>query len=168
MTVVLYAALALITLDQATKHWVHSRFALGDGFSVIPGFFDIRYVQNTGAAWGILQGMGALLIVLSIGMLILLLFGHRHLLEDRPSHRMIQVLLVGGIVGNLVDRVRLGYVVDFLYFYWGEYDFPAFNIADSAICIGVFLYLLSQYSGRKLSGEAVVREPEPAVAGNQP
>jgi signal peptidase II len=76
-------------------------------------------------------------------MLVVIVCFRRSFLNDVPGHRLALGLMVGGIVGNLIDRLRLQYVVDFLDFHWGVHHFPAFNVADSSICIGVGLYILS-------------------------
>lgn len=139
-------------LDQLTKFAVRANIQLGSQISIIPGFFNLTYVQNTGAAWGMLTGWGFFLISLSILMLVVLVVFRRQIIEDIIVHKIAMGLMIAGIVGNLIDRVRLGYVVDFLDFYCGIYQahFPSFNVADSAICIGVGLYLISGFiMGRK-------------------
>ncbi len=132
---------AIVALDQAVKHAVWSRFRWGEALPVLSACFQLRYIRNQGAAWGILQGQRWPLIAISIGMLALL---HRHrnaLAESGRLERSALALLTGGILGNLIDRLRFGYVVDFLDFHWNGWHFPAFNIADAAICLGVALYL---------------------------
>ena len=131
-------------LDQITKSLVGQNLRVGGSIPVIPGFFDLRYVQNTGAAWGMFEGFSGWLIVISIVMLVVIVVFRRSFVMDALIYRLTMGLLVGGIVGNLIDRVRLGYVVDFLDFYWRGHHFPAFNAADAAICVGVGLYVISQ------------------------
>lgn len=138
---VLLLSFAVALLDQVTKHLVRSRIHLGERVPVISGFFDLRYVRNTGAAWGILAGSNHWLIGLSIVMLAVIVFFRRHFMSDDLVSRASIGLILGGIVGNLLDRVRLSYVVDFLDVYWRGHHFPAFNVADSAICVGVFVYV---------------------------
>ncbi|MFA6172062.1 MAG: signal peptidase II [Kiritimatiellales bacterium] len=141
---VLILGLVVIVLDQLTKLWVRADFIYGDDpQSVIPGFFNLVYVRNEGAAWGMFGGQQALLVLLSIGVLIALAVYHRKLLNPTLDHRIALGLMVGGICGNLIDRVRVGWVTDFLDFYIGSYHWPSFNVADSAICIAVGIYLLS-------------------------
>lgn len=140
---VLLLSVAIIILDQVTKQWVTMQFYLGESVPVIPGFFNFAYVRNTGAAWGMLGGLNGLLVGLSLVVLLILIFFRRSFLTDTLIHRLALAFMIGGIVGNLLDRVRLQYVVDFLDFYWRIHHFPAFNVADSAICIGVGLYMLS-------------------------
>ncbi len=137
-------ALGLLAADQLTKLWIGAAKPL---IHVIPGFFTIHYVENTGAAFGILQDKLPFLILVSVaatGLLVGMIF------YERSSRWMMFAALgciLGGTVGNLLDRIRLRYVVDFLRFYvkWGdEYHYwPSFNIADSAISIGVGLLLLT-------------------------
>jgi signal peptidase II len=145
---ILIISFAVAVADQVTKHLVRSKFTVGQRVSVLPGFFDLRYVRNTGAAWGILSGLNNWLILLSVLMLAFLILFRRSFLTDTLMHRCTAGLMIAGIVGNLVDRLRLGYVVDFLDFYLGTSHFPAFNVADTAICTGVGLYILSQFVGR--------------------
>lgn len=140
---VLLLSVAIILLDQATKQWVTMRFYLGESLPVISGCFSLTYVRNTGAAWGMLGGLNGLLVSLSVIVLLVLVFFRRSFLTDSLIHRLSLALMIGGIVGNLLDRVRLQYVVDFLDFYWLTHHFPAFNVADSAICVGVGLYMVT-------------------------
>jgi len=130
-------------LDQVTKYLIAPRLVSGH-ISIIPGFFDLRYVQNTGAACGIMQGFNNWLVVLSIIMLLLIIFFRKLILQNTLIHRIAAGLLIGGIIGNMIDRIKFGYVIDFLDFYWRAHHFPAFNVADSAICMGVGLYILTQ------------------------
>ena len=129
--------LLLVALDQATKHVVRASFALHESRPVIPGFFSLTYVQNRGAAWGIL------LVALAVVMLVVLARYRAKIFGDGLLGRIAFILLAGGIIGNLIDRAVLGYVVDFLDFFVGRSHFPAFNVADSCICVGVGLYMVA-------------------------
>lgn len=141
---VLVLILAVVLLDQFTKVWVRSTMVYGGDFQeVIPGFFNLVYVRNPGAAWGMLGGQQALLILLSGVVLVLLVVFSRRVLNPTLDHRILFGLMIGGILGNLIDRIKLGWVTDFLDFHIGTYHWPSFNVADSAICIAVGLYLLS-------------------------
>ena len=170
LMLVLFLIAGLVILDQASKAAVRGRFLLGEGIALVPGLFDLHYVQNTGAAWGLFAGFSHWLVVVSIVMLVVLVVFRRSIMTDALIHRCASALMIGGIVGNLIDRVRLGYVVDFLDFYWlergGSHHFPAFNVADSAICVGVGLYILTQFWPRS----AVTEEPAacPAPVGDPP
>ncbi len=140
---VLLLSAAIVILDQVTKHQVTLRFYLGESLPVIPGYFNLVHVRNTGAAWGMLGGYHVLLVALSFVVLVVLIVYRRSFLTDSLVHRLSLGMMIGGIIGNLLDRIRLQYVVDFLDFHWQTHHFPAFNVADSAICIGVGLYMLS-------------------------
>ncbi len=137
-------ALVIGILDQFTKFLIEERFMLHEATTVIPGLLDLRYIRNTGAAWGIFQGGHLWLALLSLVMLVLIVIFRKSFISDGLADKVCLGLIAGGIVGNLVDRVRLHYVVDFLDFYWKDHHFPAFNVADSAICVGVGIYILSQ------------------------
>ena len=137
-------------LDQLTKLTIKSIFNPGEHVPVVSGFFDLVYIQNTGAAWGMLSGFNSWLIVISVTMVVILVVFRRHFISDTLMHRIVLGLMIGGIVGNLVDRLKSGRVVDFLDFQWRGHHWPAFNVADSAICIGVGLYIISQlFMGEK-------------------
>lgn len=139
--VVLIAA-AIATADQLTKWLVVSSLELGESHPLIENFFHLVHWRNKGAAWGIFQDYNTILAVVSVvTVLVLFLFRHSFQLH-RKSSRVALGLITGGVVGNFIDRVRFGYVVDFLDFQISRYHWPAFNVADSAICIGVVLYIL--------------------------
>jgi len=142
---ILSLAIALVVIDQVTKAAIRANFLWGEELPIIPGFFSLRYGQNTGAAWGILSGFNDGLVIFSLLMLIAIMVFRRHFVTNSRLCHIAVGAMAGGIVGNLIDRIRLGYVVDFLDFYIKESHFPAFNVADSAICVGVGLYLLSQF-----------------------
>ena len=147
----LLAAVLITVSDQATKEWVRGRFGLGDSISLIDGFFSFTYVRNTGAAWGMLGGQNAWLTILSVVMLVVMVVFRRSFMSNTWSHRLALGLMIGGIAGNLLDRVRQGFVTDFLDFYWKSYHWPAFNIADAAICTGVGIYLLTAFRSSSAS-----------------
>lgn len=128
-----------------TKRFVRQVFLReGDGLTVIPNLLDFRYIRNTGAAWGVLAGFQTLLIGFALVMLALLVWKRHSLLGEISLRWLVLGLLIGGIVGNLIDRVWLGYVVDFIDCHWHASHFPAFNVADASICCGVGLYLILQ------------------------
>ncbi len=139
----LLITIGITLLDQWTKWWVRDEFALGESREIIPGFFHFTYLRNPGAAWGLFGGHNTFLTVLSIAMLAALFIFRRSFLSDTWEHRVALGLMVGGIIGNLLDRVRWGYVVDFLDFQIFGYHWPVFNVADSAICVGVGIYIVS-------------------------
>ena len=155
----LLVALLVVLLDQATKEWVRGVFSLHESIPVLPGFFDLTYIRNTGAAWGMFSGQNIALSALALAMLAALVAFRRRILPPGRTHRVALGLLCGGIVGNLFDRLRLDYVVDFLDFHFRGAHFPAFNVADSAICVGVAIYVLGSFlaQSRPAGGSAPER-----------
>jgi signal peptidase II len=140
------AALVII-IDQLTKLWIMTNFALYEQQNVIPGLFDLVYVTNTGAAFGFLAGSKNLLrqlffVGVAIVALVVIVYAYGHLKKQGKIFVYALGLIGGGAIGNLIDRLRFGSVVDFLDFYLGSYHWPAFNAADSAITVGVGLFLL--------------------------
>lgn len=140
----LVGAFVVFLLDAGTKALVRHTLALHEVREVIPGFFYLRHVLNDGAAWSILSGARWPLVAVSAVALAALAVWRRDVLALGPRiGSWILSLLCGGIAGNLVDRITMGRVVDFLDFVFGTYHYPTFNVADSAICCGVFLYVLA-------------------------
>jgi signal peptidase II len=144
-----YIALVLITfiLDRWTKTLLVSRLDLNETISVIDGFFNITYVRNTGVAFGIFSSLSspAKSVLLSSFAAIAAVLVVVYSLRSSTRNRLLQsalALILGGALGNLYDRINYGYVIDFLELYVGEYRWPAFNIADSAISTGVGLLIL--------------------------
>lgn len=153
MTLLILIAGGVLILDQLTKLLVIGTFPLYSMRVVIPGFFNLVHVRNTGAAFSLLAGANtwwrqALFVGLTIVVVAVLLFGYRKLSRDDYWTKTAYALISGGALGNLVDRLRLGEVVDFLDFYIGSYHWPAFNVADSAITIGACLLLISLIRGK--------------------
>jgi signal peptidase II len=158
MTVILLG-LAIVLLDQFTKHWIRSTLVYSESRPLIEGFFNLTYVRNDGAAWNILSGHGIVLILISVAILTLLIVYRKSFLTEQLSHKILMGLMVGGIVGNLIDRIRFGWVTDFLDFQFGSYHYPSFNVADSAICIAVGLYiLLNVFSPKEKKDPAALSE----------
>jgi len=136
------------------KYLIRSHLALNASVPIINGFFNLTHVRNPGAAWGMLGGFNTWLTLLSFVMLVLLIKFRRTFIGGIPANRWALGCMLGGIVGNFIDRIRLTFIVDFLDFYSGSYHFPSFNIADAAICTGVGLYILaSSLPARAMSGE---------------
>jgi signal peptidase II len=138
----------VIVLDQVTKHVVDGRFRLGESIPVIPGFFNLTYIRNTGAAFGLLATAPPefripFFILVPLVALVAIAYIFRKIPDKDVKLSTALSLVIGGAVGNLIDRVALGYVIDFLDFHWRyRYHFPAFNVADSAICVGVGVLML--------------------------
>lgn len=133
-------------LDQISKFLVVKYIPMREHIQIIPGCFDLTYVTNDGAAWNMLSGKFLLLNGISFVVFILLLVFFRRLAEGWKERYFALFLIASGIIGNSFDRLfRGGEVVDFLHCYIGKYAWPTFNVADSCICIGVFLFILSNF-----------------------
>jgi signal peptidase II len=147
-------ALTVVFLDQLTKLIVLRFLGFSEERIIIPGFFKFVHWGNTGAAWSMFSGNNSVLAIIAVVALIVL-FATRHHFDLHTLGGQIALgLIFGGIIGNLIDRLRAKHVIDFLYFYvirrdGTEAGFPAFNVADSAICVGVgLLFILSWRNGR--------------------
>lgn len=141
--VIAFLILVMALLDQVTKLLVIKNIPFQDSITVVPGFFTLTHVYNTGAAFGMLHDSNLFFTILSTSVLIALIVTRRHF----TGYLMISgwALLISGILGNLTDRLRLGHVVDFLDFQFGSYHWPSFNVADSCICVAAALFLLSSF-----------------------
>ena len=140
-------SLAVIVLDAWSKWLVADRIDTHDAISIIPDFFQLVHVRNTGAAFGIGANADSQLVplMLNAGAIAVFCVVVVYALRSAVTDRLLQTglhLILGGAVGNLLDRFRFGYVVDFLDVYVGVHHWPAFNVADSAICIGIGLLFL--------------------------
>jgi len=146
-------ALGVLTLDQTTKALVLRFLGFTEEHVVVSGLFKLVHWQNTGAAWSLFRGNnGWLAVVAAVALVILYL--SRHHFESRSMLGQVAFGLVfGGITGNLIDRIFRKHVIDFLYFFiqggTGEIGFPAFNVADSAICTGVGLVFLVTWQAER-------------------
>ncbi|MDD2598917.1 MAG: signal peptidase II [Kiritimatiellae bacterium] len=151
MRTAFFAAL-IVAADQITKYLATTHLKAIRSMEIIPGFFNLAYVENPGAAWGIFSGHRLPLVVFSLISLAFIIWKQRALFHHLKSHPVILSLIYGGIIGNLIDRIRIARVIDFLDFHWKGTHFPAFNIADSAICCGVFLFIVAEFMhSRQLS-----------------
>jgi signal peptidase II len=133
----------ILVIDQITKMIVEN--TITSPIKVIPGLFNLVFVKNTGAAWGILAGKGWLLLVISAVVFVLIVVFIRRITEGWIERYYAMALIAGGIAGNSIDRIWRGAVVDFLDFHYGSHHWPAFNVADSAICVGVFIFIISSW-----------------------
>jgi signal peptidase II len=148
----------IIVLDAVTKWLVSANITLHDAITVVPNLFSIVHVRNTGAAFGIGANAESQVVplLLNSGAILVFLIVVAYALRTPLTDRTLQIglhLILGGAIGNLVDRFRFGYVVDFLDLYVRDHHWPAFNVADSAICIGIALLFLDMR-----------RKPVPATA----
>jgi signal peptidase II len=140
--------LAVFGLDQLSKTWVALTIPF-DGanyhlhpVTVIDGFFYLIHVGNTGAAWSLFSGQAILLALLALLTLVGIYYWRRALELNQAPVQLAFGLLCGGIIGNLLDRVLHGHVIDFIDLHFGDYIYPTFNVADAGICVGVTIYLI--------------------------
>jgi signal peptidase II len=156
--ITLYSLAALIiVLDQLTKSWVVRSFQLEQSRDIVPGFFALTFVKNTGGAFSIFpHGTWALAFAAMVAVAAITVFVARAKMPLPQSLGLALALPLGGAAGNLIDRVRLNYVVDFLDVHIRDHHWPIFNVADSAICVGVTLLAL-RYS------RVPVQNPEDAA-----
>lgn len=161
-------AASILVLDQFTKFIVVRNLEFGVGQKiVIEGFFKFVYWGNTGAAWSLFRGHNDLLALVAVAALLALYFSRHHFDSHTLGGQISLGLVFGGIAGNLIDRFRFDHVVDFLYFYMNrrggsEIGFPAFNVADSAICTGVGLMFLLSWRNEDKTPESPASVKESA------
>lgn len=162
----LVAAGGVYLMDQASKAWALKRLRLGQFKEVIPGFLAFVYAENPGVAFGQLQeggsfGRWGLTILAGFAAVAVLFYFFR---TPRNEDRVLGAcaLLLAGILGNLTDRVRLGFVVDFILAHAGEYHWPVFNVADASICLGAVLLAYDLIFHRR-KAEVNAKEPSPAA-----
>jgi signal peptidase II len=150
----LWLTLVCLVLDQVTKHWVAGSMELYQSINILP-FFDITYVRNLGAAFSFLADQGGwqrwfFTAIAAIASGIFLYW----LAKTPKNQKVLNIafaLILSGALGNLIDRVLFGYVIDFLDFYIANKHWPAFNIADSAIFIGAALMIIDSFKGQSVS-----------------
>ncbi len=144
----LWVSVVVVIADQLSKSYITATFDLHESLELFP-FLDITYVQNTGAAFSFLRDAGGwqrwFFILLSSGVSIGLMVWIHTLPVTWRWLSIALSLVLGGALGNLVDRIRLGYVIDFIDFYYRTWHFPAFNVADSAISIGVVMLIIDSF-----------------------
>ncbi len=141
--------LLVLVLDLLSKHYAQIYLEHSLPMVIIPNFFELTYVVNTGAAWSILQGQKAFFIIISIVVSFALVYYIYQ--EDKRILIIALSLMLGGTLGNLYDRIFHGHVRDMLSFYIFSYPFPVFNIADSALVIGVALIILEMIISERRS-----------------
>lgn len=165
----LAASGGVFMIDQASKAWANVRLRFDGDIAVIPGFFNFAYAQNTGVAFSMFDdhgdagrwGLSAVAVI--AGILVIYFFWRTPRSDDRILSALC--LLLAGIVGNVVDRVRLGYVIDFLDLQFGSWHYPTFNVADMAIVIGAGILMLDLFISKKRVAETVsaVQKPKSEI-----
>src|SRR5580765_4295023 len=157
-------AVAVIVFDQITKLLVLNYLGFAEEKVVLNGFFKLVHWGNTGAAWSMFRGNNGVLALVAFGALMVLVWTRHHFDTQTLAGQISLGLIFGGIIGNLIDRVRVKHVIDFLYFYvyrrdGAEAGFPAFNVADSAICVGVGLLFILSWWAESPKPEATPASP---------
>ena len=137
----------VVLIDQGTKMWVDKTMRLYESKPIVPGLLDLHYIRNTGAAFGFLSASHSdfripFFILVSIAAIGIILFLFYRLEESEVLMPLALSLVLGGAVGNLIDRIRLGEVIDFIAFHYKAFHWPAFNVADIGITAGVSLLVL--------------------------
>ena len=150
-------AINLVLFDAISKEVAAATLRNGPGIPIIPGFFNLAYVENRGCAWGLFQGMVWPLAAFGCLAFVFFIWKRKELFyasvgKCRGAKALgftAECLLYAGITGNLIDRIFRGYVIDFLDFYWKTSHFPCFNLADSYISIAAFILILMSFFGNK-------------------
>jgi signal peptidase II len=158
LTILFLLSSLIVAADQLVKMYIHTHFQLGESTVVIPGFFNLTYVRNFGAAFGFLSQSHPIfreifflaMPPVALAIILVILKG----VKENDTFQIIALTSVfGGAIGNYIDRIRFRYVIDFLDFHWKEqYTYPAFNIADMAIVMGVFLLIILMWKESKTAG----------------
>lgn len=141
-----------LAADQASKVYVDTKMALYQSIPVVDGLFSLTYLRNRGAAFSFLADASWRLpffILVSLTAAVVILVSFSKMGDDQKLAQVSLAMIFSGAIGNLIDRVRLGEVIDFLDVYWKTHHWPAFNIADSLICIGVALIVIDLFKGER-------------------
>jgi signal peptidase II len=152
-------AVGIVLFDQATKWWAETSLKQtpGQGITLVEGYVDLHYARNPGAAFSLFRdwgprARGIFFIGVSIAAVVAMAILYKRLPERRPLYEWALGLLIGGAVGNLIDRIRFNEVIDFVDLHWKEHHWPTFNVADTAIVVGIGLVLLDAFLQRPRSG----------------
>ncbi len=152
----LWLSFLVIFLDQATKLWIDAHLQFNDPMVILP-FFNLRLLYNEGAAWSILATAGGwqrwFLATLAIAVSIVIIIWLSRVKRQQYWLASALALIIGGAIGNIIDRIIYGYVIDFIDIYYQTWHWPTFNLADSAISIGVVMLLIDMLWGEHESGE---------------
>lgn len=137
------AIVVIVSADQFSKYLIVRNILENISITLVDNFFNITYVKNYGAGFSILQNQTVFLCIVSIAAIAAITYLLLKSKNNETLNRISYLLIIGGTIGNLIDRIRFGYVIDFLDFMIFGYDFPVFNVADSFITIGCFLIIIS-------------------------
>lgn len=139
-------AAALLLLDQLSKQIIVQTYQLHESTPVIPDIFSVTYVRNFGAAWGIFSGKIWLLLIIAVVVVAAMIRFYKYLTEGYIEREIALFIIFSGVVGNSIDRIWRGAVVDFIDFHYKDvWSYPVFNVADIAICVGVGIFILSGF-----------------------
>jgi signal peptidase II len=160
----LFVATLVMLLDQFTKYWVSVKLREGDEIDIIRGFFKLSYTENPGIAFGMLNSGNVkwLLVAVSVAAIAVVVYYMKRTPVSNSLLLWSLALLAAGICGNLIDRIRLGRVIDFILIYYKSYQWPVFNIADTAITIGAALMAIELFLTPQAERTTVVAEPAEA------
>jgi signal peptidase II len=148
MILLVVISFSIVAVDQLLKWIMLNMLVYGDSIPIIKDFFSLTLVFNKGAAFGILQGVKYIFLILpAITIIIILVLFIKA--RDKETFLIAFGLLLGGTIGNFLDRLKYGYVVDFFDFFIKSWHWPVFNIADSCICVGVFLLFIKMFNQSK-------------------
>jgi signal peptidase II len=167
----LITTMLVLAFDQYTKYWVAIRLREGDEIDIIPGLFKLSYTENPGIAFGMLNNGDVkwLLVAISVAAVSVVVF---YMMRTPSSNGLLLwslALLAAGICGNLIDRVRMGRVIDFILLYYKSYQWPVFNIADMAITIGAALMAIELFLAPQPERPAALEQGEsPAIEMKKP
>ena len=150
--------LLVVAVDQLSKFWIVRNFEFHEVRTVVDGFFKLVYALNSGGVWGLGQGLPpAVRIAVFLALPSVITCAAVWYSLSLPLHERVRqfaiALVVGGAIGNLIDRLRLGKVIDFLVFHWKDHYWPAFNLADSAICVGIVVLMITTVFERDSDAE---------------
>lgn len=154
----LWVSVLVLIIDQASKYYFENALELYQQIVVIPNYFSWMLAYNTGAAFSFLADSGGwqrwLFALIAVVVSTVLVIWLKRLGRDDTWLAIALALVLGGALGNLYDRIVLGHVIDFIFVHWHEHGFPAFNVADSAICVGAVMLALDMFKGKK-AGDTV-------------
>lgn len=137
----------LIALDQLSKFVISSKMTVGQSLEIVPGFFNLTYLRNTGAGFSLFEGQRSFFLIITVLAIAIFVHQWKRCNENKILEKTSYLILIAGTMGNFIDRLLFGSVVDFLDFYLGNNHFPVFNFADILLTLGVLLLLFISWKG---------------------